>query len=61
MILYFGFHIVGVLLIVQKELLTRVIGAFWLLLSMGVFNYGLYKVMREICYVREVKVNYQPE
>lgn len=42
----------GVILIMQPETVSKVVGIFWLLLSFIAFNYGFYKLVREICYVR---------
>ena len=51
-LLYIGFHTVGVILVIQPEVVSRVIGGFWLLMCIILFNYGLYKVVAETCYVR---------
>jgi succinate-acetate transporter protein len=59
MLLYIGFHAVGVVLIMQDQLISRIIGVFWLVLSIVAFNYGLYKIVKEVCYIREAQVNYQ--
>lgn len=61
MLLYIGFHAVGVVLIMQDQLISRIIGVFWLILSIIAFNYGLYKIIKEVCYIREAKVNYFEE
>lgn len=46
MVLYLGFHAVGVILILQDQLISRIIGVIWLLLSVIAFNYGLYKIVK---------------
>lgn len=58
--LYIGFHTVGIILILQDQLVSRIIGIFWLIISIIAFNYGLYKIIKEICYVREAEVKYDP-
>jgi hypothetical protein len=60
MLLYLGFHAVGVILIMQDEITSIIIGVFWLLVCIIMFNYGLYRICKEVCYVREVKVSYEP-
>ena len=61
MFLYIGFHAVGVVLILQEDLVSRVIGVVWLLVVMVMFNYALWKIVKEVCYVKEAKVSYRPE
>lgn len=60
MLLYLGFHAVGIILIMQAETTSRIIGAAWLLVCIVMFNYGLYRIVKEVCYIREVKVGYEP-
>jgi hypothetical protein len=61
MLLYISFHAVGIILLIQVETVSRIIGAFWLLISVLLFNYGLYRVLKEVCFVREANVNYLPD
>ena len=58
--LYVAFHAVGVVLLIQPETVSKVIGGFWLLMCIILFNYGLYKIVCESCYVNEAKVHYRP-
>ena len=44
MFLYIGFHAVGVILLIQPEIITKVIGGFWLIMCIVLFNYALYKI-----------------
>jgi hypothetical protein len=57
MLLYVGFHTIGVILILQDSVVSKVIGAFWLAFSLACFNYGLYKIVKELCFVRDAQVN----
>lgn len=57
MLLYIGFHVIGVILLLQDSIVSKIIGAFWLALSVLAFNYGLYKIVKEICFVRDAQVN----
>jgi hypothetical protein len=57
MLLYIGFHVIGVVLILQESMVSKIIGTFWLALSFLAFNYGLYKIVKELCFVRDAQVN----
>ena len=57
MLLYIGFHVIGVVLLLQDSIVSKIIGAFWLALSVLAFNYGLYKIVKELCFVRDAQVN----
>ena len=56
LLLYVGFHVVGVIIIVQDTLLAKVIGAVWLTATVIAFNFGLYKLVRKLFTVREAQV-----
>jgi len=60
LLLYLGFHAVGVILVMQEQVTSRVIGAFWLLICVIMFNFGLYRIGKEVCFIREVTVSYAP-
>ena len=57
MLLYIGFHVIGVVLLLQDSIVSKIIGAFWLALSVLAFNYGLYKIVKKLCFVRDAQVN----
>ena len=57
MLLYIGFHVIGVVLLLQDSIVSKIIGAFLLALSVLAFNYGLYKIVKELCFVRDAQVN----
>ncbi len=56
MLLYVGFHVVGIIIIIQESLLARVIGAVWLAATIIAFNFGLYNLVRKLLTVREAQV-----
>jgi hypothetical protein len=56
MLLYVGFHVVGIIIIIQESLLARVIGGVWLAATLIAFNFGLYKLARKLFTVREAQV-----
>ena len=56
MLLYVGFHVVGVVIIIQDSLLAKVIGSVWLAATLMAFNFGLYKLVRKLFTVREAQV-----
>jgi hypothetical protein len=56
LLLYVGFHVVGVIIIIQDSLLARVIGSVWLAATIIAFNFGLYKLVRKLFTVREAQV-----
>ena len=51
-ILYIGFHVVGIVIIVQDTVLAKIIGAVWLSATVIAFNYGLYKIIRKLFTIR---------
>jgi len=57
MLLYIGFHVIGIVLLLQDSIVSKVIGGFWLLLSTIAFNYGLYKIVKEAFFIRDAQVN----
>lgn len=60
MLLYIGFHVVGVIIIIQDTLLAKVIGSVWLAATVVAFNFGLYKLTRKLFTVREAQVTEVP-
>jgi len=56
MILYIGFHVVGVIIIVQDSLIAKIIGSFWLGATIIGFNYGLYKIIKKLFMVRDAEI-----
>lgn len=60
LLLYVGFHVVGVIIIIQDSLLAKVIGSVWLTATVIAFNYGLYKLVRKLLTVREAQVVESP-
>jgi hypothetical protein len=56
LLLYVGFHVVGVVIIIQDSLLAKVIGSVWLAATLVAFNFGLYKLVRKLFTVREAQV-----
>jgi hypothetical protein len=52
LLLYIGFHVVGIIIIVQDSLFAKIIGAVWLTAAIVAFNYGLYKLARKLFTVR---------
>lgn len=56
MLLYVGFHVVGIIIIIQDSLLARVVGGVWLVATLIAFNFGLYKLTRKLFTVREAQV-----
>lgn len=56
MLLYVGFHVVGVIIIIQASLLAWIIGGVWLAATLIAFNFGLYKLIRKLFTVREAQV-----
>jgi len=50
--MYIGFHIVGIILILQESSISKIIGAIWLGASIIGFNYGLYKIISHSLIVR---------
>lgn len=56
MLLYVGFHVVGVIIIIQETLLAKVIGSIWLTITVIAFNYGLYKLVKKLLTVREAQI-----
>jgi hypothetical protein len=61
LLLYVGFHVVGVIIIIQDSLLAKVIGSVWLAATVVAFNFGLYKLIRKLFTVREAQVMDVPE
>ena len=56
MLLYVGFHAVGVVIIMQDSLLGKVIGSVWLAATLIAFNFALYKLVRKLFTMREAQV-----
>jgi hypothetical protein len=56
LVLYVGFHVVGVIIVMQDSLIGRIIGSFWLTATVIGFNYGLFRIIRKLLMVREAAV-----
>ena len=52
MVLYIGFHVAGIILLVQNSLAAKIIGSIWLTISFITFNYGLYRLIKAFFIIR---------
>lgn len=52
MVLYIGFHVAGIILLLQNSLSAKIIGGIWLASSFIAFNYGLYRLIKAFFIIR---------
>lgn len=55
-LMYIGFHTVGIILLIQDSVISKIIGGLWLGASIVGFNYGLYKIITSSFIIREASI-----